>query len=311
MGPLNTLRTIYSVLENNGFVGRIVSIKHLKTLKEEIQTPHNKGTIDDVFYNERLVNFNFTIPDSSPEIKSIIITSAPQPLQKVSFEYQEKRYNLTVPPTYSYKTDKIIENLITSVIKPKGYRLYSARLPLKLLAVHSGLARYGKNNITYVDNTGSFNRLEAFYSDIPVDKDNWGTCKILEHCENCSVCIKKCPTGAITPDRFILKAERCITFHNERLNNFPEWIENSWHNCLIGCMICQSACPANKKVRSWIEDSESFNDEETGLILNGDRQKLTYIIEKKLEKLDLLEDFDLIPRNLSVLITGWQHKDLN
>ena len=275
MDASNTIESIYSVLGINGFGARIVSVRHLDALKGEIQLPYYTGTIDDVFYNERLTHFQFIIPDSSSRISSIIITSAPQPLQRVSFQYKGKQYNLIIPPTYSYKTDKIVESLILDVIKPKGYKLYPTSLPLKLLAVHSGLARYGRNNIAYAENAGSFNRLKAFYSDIPANEDNWGNYKMLEHCENCSVCIKKCPTGAITPDRFTIKAERCLTFHNERLSSFPDWIE----------------------------DSESFNEQETGLILNGNRYELTDGCKKKLERLDLLEDFDLIPRNLYALIT--------
>jgi epoxyqueuosine reductase len=68
-------------------------------------------------------------------------------------------------------------------------------------------------------------------------------------------------------------------------------------------MKCQLICPANKGVKNWIEDSESFNEQETELLLNGVRHELTDAIEKKLQKLDLLEDFNLIPRNLYALIT--------
>lgn len=303
MTILDTNESIYSVLRTNRFGGRIVSIGYLDALKEEIHALNNTGTLDDIFCRERLTHFQFTVPDSSLEINSIVITSAPQPRQRVSFLHKEKQYNLIIPPTYSYKTDQIVESLILDVIKPQGFNLYPARLPLKLLAAHSGLARYGKNNVAYIEEAGSFNRLKAFFSDIPVSEYGWSTYKMLNQCENCNLCISKCPTGAITPDRFMIKAERCLTFHNERLDNFPDWIEKSWHNCLIGCMNCQLICPANKIVKNWIEDSESFNEQETELILNGVRHELTDVIEKKLQKLDLLEDFDLIPRNLYALIT--------
>jgi epoxyqueuosine reductase len=303
MNASNIIESIYSVLETRRFGGRIVSIEYLDTLKEEIHTLNNTGNLDDIFYRERLTHFQFTIPNSSLGINSIIITSAPQPIQRVSFLYKEKQYNLIIPPTYSHKTDQIVESLILDVIKSQGFNLYPTRLPLKLLAIHSGLARYGKNNVAYVEEAGSFNRLKAFFSDIPVSEYSWSTYKMLDLCENCNLCLNKCPTGAISPDRFIIRAERCLTFHNERLNRFPDWIEKSWHNCLIGCVKCQLICPANKGVKNWIEDSESFNEQETELLLNGVRHELTDTIEKKLQKLDLLEDFNLIPRNLYALIT--------
>jgi epoxyqueuosine reductase len=38
---------------------------------------------------------------------------------------------------------------------------------LKRLAVRSGLARYGRNNVTYVEGMGSFLELSASLTDMP------------------------------------------------------------------------------------------------------------------------------------------------
>ncbi|UCG54621.1 MAG: FeS-binding protein [Dehalococcoidia bacterium] len=303
MTDLNTIDAIISALETRGFSGKIISIHHLDAIKGEIQVNYHKGILNDIFCNERLSHFQYTIPSSLKNVHSIIITSAPQPQRRVRFLCKGKLVNIIVPPTYSYKTDREVEKTILDTIKNQGFNLYPVTLPLKLLAAHSGLVKYGKNNITYVDKTGSYHRLAAFYSDISVDNDNWGDYSLLENCKNCSACLKTCPTQAISADRFIIEAEKCITFHNERLNNFPDWIEDSWHNCLIGCMSCQLVCPANRMVKNWIEDSVSFNEKETSLILKGDRSHLPYKTVKKLQELDLLEDFDLLPKNLQVLLT--------
>ena len=127
-------------------------------------------------------------------------------------------------------------------------------MPEKLLAVRSGLARYGKNNITYVPGMGSLHRLAVFVSDLPCVEDNWGEVKTLKTCDGCTACMDACPTGAIVSDRFLIHAERCITFHNERIEEFPEWLDSSWHNCLVGCLRCQWVCPENRDVRQWVED---------------------------------------------------------
>ena len=73
-------------------------------------------------------------------------------------------------------------------------------MPWKLLAVRSGLAQYGKNNITFIQGLGSFYRLVAFISDLPCAEDNWGEFKSLDDCRNCDACTKACPSGAIGPD---------------------------------------------------------------------------------------------------------------
>ncbi|MBM3156693.1 MAG: hypothetical protein FJ004_05350 [Chloroflexi bacterium] len=212
-------------------------------------------------------------------------------------------YSFTIPPTYSYKTDAIIEKTLLDVLKPQRFTIKPARLPQKLLAVRSGLAQYGKNNIAYAEGMGSFHRLKVFLSDLPPVYDKWLELKSMEKCSKCSACLKKCPTSAIVPDRFLIRAERCLTFHNERVEPFPDWIKPSWHNCWIGCMVCQSVCPTNKKFYKWFVETEHFTERETDLILRGAPSSLLpKATANKLKRLDLLEDLNLLPRNLDVLL---------
>ena len=119
---------------------------------------------------------------------------------------------------------------------------------------------------------------------------------MMERCQKCTACLRHCPTGAITSERFLLRAERCITFHNEKPSDvpFPAWLDASWHNCLVGCMICQKVCPANKDVVKWIEAGATFDDEETDLILNGvSEQRLPRKTVEKLKKLDMIRYYDV------------------
>jgi len=126
---------------------------------------------------------------------------------------------------------------------------------------------------------------------------------MMERCESCRACLNDCPTGAITSDRFLIRAERCMTFHNERLGRFPVWIDPSWHNCLVGCLRCQRVCPENIRFREWIEEGEVFSQEETTLILNGVPQDhLPSETVRKLEKLNLIEYLDVLPRNPDPLL---------
>ncbi len=300
---------LYSKLENNGIKGKILSIQHLGDLKKDIERRKEKGVFDEEFYQERLTFFNFSVPESLPEAKSLMVVAAPQPQIRVTFFLDGERYRFIIPPTYSYDTDELARNLLLSVLKPQGYNLVDTRLPVKLLAVHSGLAKYGKNNVTYLDEFGSFHRLKAFYTDLPCSRDNWGELQVNEKCSNCSACEKNCPVGAISSDRFLIHAQRCLSFHNERQAEFPEWIDPSWHHCLIGCLNCQLICPLNKSFDKWFEDQEKFSEEETNFILQGKAEdSLPDETVKKLGRLNLLEDLNLLPRNLSVLIKQNQYQ---
>ena len=152
---------------------------------------------------------------------------------------------------------------------------------------------------------GSFYRLIAFYSDLPVEKDNWQELEMMEMCNTCNACVRKCPTGAISGDRFLLFAEKCLTYHNEQPGDipFPEWIKTSWHNCVVGCLHCQKVCPANKKVKDWVEPGPTFNENEINFIFNESKfENLPVTLKEKIEKFDLVNYFEVLSRNFSVFL---------
>jgi len=286
-------------LAQKGYQSKILSSDHIHDLQAEIENQYRQDLFDEDFYTEELAGFDFRIADSFAGSKSIIIVAAPQPHVRVTFNRQGKSYPCTIPATYSYKTDRQILDLLEHQLKPAGFRVKKANLPWKLLAVSSGLAQYGKNNITYVNGMGSYYRLVAFISDLPGAQDCWQAPQVLERCENCKACMKACPTGAISADRFLLNAERCLTFHNERGAEFPQWIKPAWHNCLVGCLYCQKACPVNKDVPVSIEEGPEFSEKETALILQGTPQdEFPQNIVKKFESLDMIYYLPVLGRNL-------------
>lgn len=298
------IETLYSMLEKQDFKGRVLSIRHLEDLQEEIEGSHTRGLLDDEFYQEGLSFFSFRPPDDL-QAASLIVVAAPRPQTKVTFTWGKKTKTLILPPTYlgCIEVQKRIEGLLNEWLAPKEYRAVSARLPRKLLAVRSGLAEYGRNNISYIPGMGSFYQPIVFFSDLPCEEDTWNEPRLMDRCKDCQICRTKCPTGAITAERFLLHAEKCLVFHNERSPDhpFPGWIDPSWHNCLIGCMLCQQFCPENKAFLEWFEGNETFLEEETALFLEGvSEDQLPDVTRAKLERLGLLYALEILPRNLAV-----------
>jgi epoxyqueuosine reductase len=292
-------------LTEHRYQGRIVSTTHLPELKENIEGRRKQGMFNKEFYQERLNWFDFQTQDSLPEAKSIIVVAVPSPQSQATFNWNGQKRALIIPPTYVpyEQTTKQTLNFLAKFLNPKGYHVARTALPLKLLAVQSGLAEYGRNNICYVPNMGSFLQLVAAYSDLPCTEHNWREPQMMQRCQNCQACRLACPTGAIATDRFLLHAERCIVFHNERKGNipFPNWIDPSWHNCVQGCLHCQRTCPENRNFLQWIEEKQEFSQKETALLLNGaSLTQLPATTVEKLEHLDLIGDLDRLPRNLSV-----------
>lgn len=302
------IKELQQHLANAGFKSSIVSIQHLPDLQDDLGHLLEQEILRGDFYNEIVsrygLDYHFEPPTDFPTAQSIIITAAPQPKVSVKFKLSDNVYSVIIPSTYIHDTDETASNIISRYLRNKGYGIHDAILPEKPLAVHCGLATYGKNNITYIDGLGSFFRLRAFFSDIPCTSDNWQELKMMDRCKTCAACSKRCPTDAITEDRFLIDATRCITYFNEGEDEFPEWIDPAWHNCLMGCMICQDICPVNKDYTNWIVEGEEFSEEETLMILKGvSIHELPDETVEKLRKLYMLDDDNLLQRNLKVLIS--------
>ena len=296
-------RSLHDSIEKQGFQCKIVSIAHVKELQKEIETLRKKGLLDKVLYDDYLASFDFEYERILSGASSLIIISVPQPQVRVIFARKDQAYPVIIPPTYNFSVDAQVADLLEADLGPLGYRLKKVRLPQKLLAVRSGLAQYGKNNITYVKESGSFYRPVVFISDFPFEADNWEPPTVMEACETCSACMKACPANAIGSDRFLLHAEHCLTFHNESARDFPEWLSPAWHNSLVGCMICQKVCPANKDIVKWVEAATTFDCKDTDLILKGIADdKLPPETQEKLIRLGMMEYYDVLARNLKVLI---------
>ncbi|NPD89328.1 MAG: epoxyqueuosine reductase [Asgard group archaeon] len=301
------IKEMLQKIEENGYKYSLVSVNHLKNLQLELENRHKEGLFDEEFYQERILRHNFNYEESFPEAKSIIIVAIPDPQYEVTFNIRRKRYPLRVPPTYMFyqKTWKKINEVLNSILHKEGFRAVKANLPLKSLSVHSGLAKYGRNNITYVPGMGSFHVLAAFYTDLPCEEENWKEYELEETCKKCSACLRNCPTGAISSDRFLLFAEKCLSYLNEKPGNipFPERVDPSWHNCLVGCTVCQLVCPLNKEHKNWIEKGLEFSEEETKQFLQGlTLEEFSLTTKNKLLETELDEYLDTFPRNLNVLI---------
>jgi epoxyqueuosine reductase len=290
-----------------GYRGRIVPAERLRDLQEEIEGRRRQGAFDDEFYQERLAGFKFDPPGDLPEARSLIVVAVPQPQIRFTFTWNGEAIPLVVPPTYLYwrETDEQVEEFVMGILGAEGYRAVQVALPEKLLAARSGLGAYGRNNVCYVEGLGSFHRPVALISDLPCPEDTWQEARMMERCQTCQACLRACPTGAITTERFLLHAERCLTFRNEKPGSepFPAWVDQAWHNCLVGCMTCQRVCPENKEVLGWVEEGAEFSQEETSLLLEGvPSDQLPDALMKKLAQWDLVDLLDILPRNLGVFL---------
>ena len=285
-----------------GYKFKTVSIKHLTAVQDAVGNLVREGTL-----NEKMSSgwrFYKKSNNDFPDAKTIIIAAMPQSIFTMSFRWQGTDYSVIVPPGYILETDDLnAETILTTTLVSKGFKVSRARMALKTLAVRSGLAQYGRNNITYVSGMGSYHRLIAFYTDYSSEADDWQPPETMVKCQKCTLCRDNCPTGCIPADRFLIHAENCLTYLNEAEEDFPAWVNPDWHNAIIGCMSCETVCPVNKPYLKNIKTGPAFTEEETELILKKTpEKKLSPGMKEKLH--NFIEDgyLPMLGRNLMVLI---------
>jgi len=293
-------------LKSRGYAVRVVPVRRLEELKGEIEHRHSEGVFDEDFYCEWLAGFDSAPPEAMPQARTVILVAVPQFRRRVVFSRDGQDHPAVIPPTYFEAGTRIrLRRLLARRLRPARYRVVGARVPKKLLAVRSGLAEYGRNNLAYIPEMGSFVGLVAFYSDLPAEAEPWVEPRMMERCSTCSECRRRCPTGAIPSERFLLRAERCLTLHNEHPAStpFPAWVDPSWHGCLIGCLRCQEACPENRGYLDRFGDTVRFSGKETQWLLQGTpAEGLPARLMRKLKRTGLLELLEVLPRNLRVTL---------
>ena len=292
-----------------------ISVEHLEELQEDIDKLRRAGKLsDNEVYRRYIDSKKFEIPENLPNAKSIIILAIFSKLGLVNFHINGKNYEIMIPPNY-YDDGTTLEDfknlILNDIIKVPGYQVeYTNKLHVKLLAVRSGLGKYGRNNICYVDEWGSMINLFAFFTDYQFEKDDWNELMMMDQCRDCTICINNCLTKAIpTPSdgTFVINASKCISVYNEIEGIIPDWIPSEAHNALIGCMRCQKPCPSNSEVINLTNKLDDITKNEAKALLEGQpNEKIVNSLAKKLKVFyppDADKVLPVIKRNLELIIT--------
>lgn len=294
-------------IRRHGDAFRILPIERLADLKKDIGDFQKDANLNG--FQKYITNslYRFELPAAEFVTRSIIIIAAPTPAYaKVIFDWRGHKIaalSLARSDMGKKAAPAATKQYLTRLLKPAGYHIQAApQLPLKRLAVRSGLALYGRNNISYVAGMGSFFTLVSYFSDIPCTEDSWHEIRSLEQCQKCTACLHNCPTGAIAAERFLIDNERCLSYFNEGPGDFPEWLPDSAHHCLYDCLMCQNICPQNKDHLNHVIGPLEFNETETGLLLSGKTMKeFPAALQKKVIFLGMDSWLGAIPRNMRVL----------
>ena len=288
-----------------------VSCKHLPELQADVDQLRaaNKIHNNEVFQSY-IAGFQYQIPTDFPGAKFVIIVAVSKPIARIQFQNKNKAHEVYIGSPYyesGYNVEMVQESLRKRINLPLECKLvHNRKLHLKLLAVRSGLGKYGRNNICYVGDMGCFVNLYAFFTDYEGLSDSWEDIQALKFCETCNICLNNCPTGAVRENEFVIDISKCLPLYNEIPGIFPSWIPKTAHNALMGCLKCQLTCPGNHKALKRICNLEGMNENETQMILDGNipnehREELCRKL-KMFEPKDVDYFLPVVSRNLKAIL---------
>jgi epoxyqueuosine reductase len=291
-----------------GWKVRCAPAGRIGDLESEIRSLRDTGKMSEAHYALCLDCWDFSAARAFPGPASILVAASPSRTRRLDFHAGARRVEAVLPPIFaerfSFKASVI--ECLSSILGPAGRHASPARLPEKLLAARTGLARIGRNRLAYVDGMGSYCRLGAFLVDLPFPDDGWEEALRPSACADCGACERACPSGALKQGGERFDHDRCLCYLNEETAEpFPAWAEGAWHHAFMGCMRCQEACPLDAAYRGLVEEGPSFDPGETEAILSmgpeaaeGD---LPPSLREKIAECGLSKLLFLLPRNLKAL----------
>ena len=309
------IKELLELIYTHGERGTVVPLSRINDIKEEIQE-----LAAGEFHTDWIKRIHEYLSDETDRFipedigfvpKSVIIVVIRSPKVLWKLHLNGKPILCIVPPVYTKTADLNNRSFsyINDYLSPLGFSLVATgTLPAKMLAVHSGLGNYGRNNICYNKDFGSYLQIRTFLSDLASDEDStWVPISQMENCKDCHLCVEACPTKAIDINRILIDSDRCITYHNEIPEVFPEWITKDMHNCVVGCIACQDCCPVNHHNKSNAETVVEFTESETKQLLETkDNENYEELLSIKIMESGLYPEYTkgsrILTRNLNALL---------
>ena len=131
-----------------------------------------------------------------------------------------------------------IEALVERPVEAR-FLVDTARIVDRAVAARAGLGWYGKHSCLIVPGHGSWVLLGELVLDLDLEPD----APLAKDCGRCTICLDRCPTGAIV-DAYTVSAPRCLSFQTiEQRDAIPRELRPLLGDWVFGCDVCQEVCP--------------------------------------------------------------------
>ncbi len=121
----------------------------------------------------------------------------------------------------------------------------TAMISDRTVAARAGIGWFGKNSCLLVPGRGSWVLLGDLLLDVEVEPD----VPIAQDCGRCTICIDRCPTGAIVSP-YTVSTPLCLSYQTiEQRSAIPRDLRAAMGDWIFGCDICQEVCPYTRAAR--------------------------------------------------------------
>jgi epoxyqueuosine reductase len=115
----------------------------------------------------------------------------------------------------------------------------TARIVERAVAARAGLGWYGKSANLIVPGHGTWVLLGEMVTELDLEPD----APLDRNCGRCTICLDRCPTGAIVAP-YTIDAPTCISFLTIELREaIPRELRPKMGDWVYGCDVCQDVCP--------------------------------------------------------------------
>jgi hypothetical protein len=155
----------------------------------DVLSRRRSGELDADFFQANLASFeSFETPWDGPAM--VVVVAMPRPAHTVAFTVGGRQVETLFPPTY-VRYQPLFEEVRLDLQEHglPGARVERLKVPLKSLAARLGLVRYGRDNVTYASEFGSYLQLFGFVTDAPLPlPEGWQPREpeLLPECARCA-----------------------------------------------------------------------------------------------------------------------------